>query len=194
MRLLSFLSLILLSPALPGIAPAYAETAVSAKANVRAVALDQLFIELRKAKSEVLAKDVAERIQQEWVQSGSATTDLLMQWSGEAMNRKDYAAALDFLDQAVTLKPDFAEGWNRRATVHYLMNNYSKSMADIEKTLALEPRHFGALAGMGAIFLDIGKKELALEAYKRALSVYPMMRDLQKQVGDLEEQIAGSKT
>ncbi len=180
-------------------APTLSETvpiAVAADAKPtlsKAAALDAMFAELRRAKNDQLANDIANRIKLEWNQSGSATIDLLMQWASEAMDRKDFPAALDFLDQVVVLKPDFAEGWNRRATLHFLTGNFSKSMVDIERTLALEPRHFGALAGMGMIFLDLGKKEPALSAYRRALEVYPQMRDIQKQVGDLEEQLAGSR-
>ncbi len=66
-------------------------------------------------------------------------------------------------------------------------------MADIERTLALEPRHFGALSGMGAIFMDIGKKEQALAAYRRVLEVYPQLRDVQQQVGILEDELTGSR-
>jgi tetratricopeptide (TPR) repeat protein len=192
------LSLLVL-PVFLAAAPILSETApiavaADAKPSLnKAAALDAMFAELRRAKNDQLANDIANRIKLEWNQSGSATIDLLMQWASEAMDRKDFPAALDFLDQVVVLKPDFAEGWNRRATLHFLTGNFSKSMVDIERTLALEPRHFGALAGMGMIFLDLGKKEPALSAYRRALEVYPQMRDIQKQVGDLEEQLAGSR-
>ncbi len=171
----------------------YANAGDVRQVSVKSAALDAMFAELRRAKNENLASDVADRIRAEWAQSGSATVDLLMQWASEAMEKKDFPAAFDFLDQALVLKPDFAEGWNRRATAHFLAGNYAKSMVDIERTLALEPRHFGALAGMGMIFIDLGKKELALSAFRKVLDVYPQMRDIQKQVGDLEEQLAGSR-
>jgi tetratricopeptide (TPR) repeat protein len=176
---------------LSGTQPAYSGD--SKQVSVKSAALDAMFVELRRAKNEKLAADVATRIKTEWNQSGSATIDLLMQWASEAMDKKDYPTALDFLDQAIVLKPDFAEGWNRRATVHFLAGNYSKSMTDIERTLALEPRHFGALSGMGMIFIDLGKKELALNAFRKVLEVYPQLRDIQMQVGNLEEQLAGSR-
>lgn len=159
-----------------------------------ATILNDLFISLRKAKTSQAASDIANDIRQEWTQSGSATIDLLLQWADAAVARKDLPAALDFLDQIIVLKPKFAEGWNRRATIHYMMNNYSKSMVDIQKTLELEPRHFGALAGMGVIFLDLKRKEQALQAYEKVLELYPLLRDVQSQVGILEEQLAGSRT
>ena len=197
MRLLLFSIAVLsalagIAPGMPSVANAADTSKISAKPD-KAAALDLMFVELRHAKNEALAADVAERIKNEWNQSGSATVDLLMQWASEAMDKKDFPTALDFLDQAIVLKPDFAEGWNRRATAHFLAGNYSKSMTDIERTLALEPRHFGALSGMGMIFLDLGKKELALSALRKALDVYPQLRDTQKQVGELEEQLAGSR-
>ena len=114
-----------------------------------------------------------------------------MQWSNEAVKTRKFAVALDFLDHVVTLAPEFAEGWNRRATLHFMMNNYAKSMADIQKTLELEPRHFGALAGMGMIMKNTGRKKLALEAYERVLDVYPMMRSAQQEVQELSEELAG---
>ena len=159
----------------------------------KAQKLDALFTGLKKAKSQAVAEGVAGRIWESWNDSGSASINLLMQWSQEAMDRQRFPVALDFLDQVVVLKPEYAEGWNRRATLHFMMNNYSKSMADIEKTLQLEPRHFGALAGMGHIFLALERKELALKAYERALEVYPMMRAVQKQVGEIADELSGSQ-
>ena len=106
--------------------------------------LDELFTELKRAGNEQAAERISVRIAEEWSRSGSATVDLLMQWAQEAMGREEYPAALDFLDQVVTLAPDYAEGWNRRATLHFAMDNYGKSMSDIARTLRLEPRHFGA--------------------------------------------------
>jgi tetratricopeptide (TPR) repeat protein len=159
----------------------------------RAQKLDALFVDLKKAKSQAVAEGVASRIWEAWNNSDSASINLLMQWSQQAMDKQKFPVALDFLDQVVVLKPSYAEGWNRRATLHFMMNNYSKSMADIEKTLQLEPRHFGALAGMGHIFLALERKELALKAYERALDVYPMMRAVQKQVGDITEALSGSQ-
>ena len=196
MRPLSFLLTIAFTACLtasPGVAPAQTSIAPNAPAVARPETLDDMFVELRKAKSVAAAGGVADRIKERWTRSDSATVDLLMQWAGEAMDRKEWAAAQDFLDQVVVLKPGFAEGWNRRATLHYLAGNLPKSMADIERTLSLEPRHFGALSGMAAIFMDIGKKEQALAAYRRVLEVYPQLREAQQQVGVLEDELTGSR-
>jgi tetratricopeptide (TPR) repeat protein len=153
--------------------------------------LDGLFSELKRERNEKAAERTAGKIWQEWFKSGSASVDLMMQWSSEAMEAKKFDVALDFLDQVVILKPTYAEGWNRRATVHFMMQNYGKSMADIERTLELEPRHFGAMSGMAEIMKSTGRKELALDAYQRVLEIYPMMRSAQNEVAELSEELAG---
>ena len=153
--------------------------------------LDKLFFDLKRARGEKIAEGIAAKIWEQWFQSGSASIDLMMQWSNEAVKAKNFAVAMDFLDQVVVMAPEFAEGWNRRATLHFMMNNYAKSMADIQKTLELEPRHFGALSGMGMILNNSGQKKLALEAYERVLDVYPMMRSAQQAVQDLSDELAG---
>jgi tetratricopeptide (TPR) repeat protein len=157
----------------------------------KAEALDKLFEELRRERKEIAAERIASRIRDNWLDSGSASIDAMMQWSQEAIESKKYGVALDFLDRVTVLQPDYSEGWNRRATVHFLMNNYRKSMADIDRTLRLEPRHFGALSGMGSILKQSGRKQLALDAYERALAIYPMMRSAQKEVAELSEELAG---
>ena len=153
--------------------------------------IDELFSELRRARNEAAAHRVANRIWREWFRSGSASIDLLMQRADQAMKARRFHAALDLLDQVVTIAPNYPEGWNRRATVHFMMNDYSKSMADIERTLRLEPRHFGALAGMAQILKNTGRKQMALDAYMRVLEVYPMMRNAQSEVGELADELAG---
>ncbi|HEV2900285.1 MAG TPA: hypothetical protein VGX71_21105 [Pseudaminobacter sp.] len=153
--------------------------------------LETLYGELKRQRNEKAAERIASRIFEEWNHSGSASIDLMMLWSQKAIEAEKFDVALDFLDQVVTLSPDFAEGWNRRATVHFMMRSFGKSMADIDRTLQLEPRHFGALAGMAQIMKERGSKELALEAYQRVLDIYPMMRSAQNEVATLSEELAG---
>jgi tetratricopeptide (TPR) repeat protein len=155
--------------------------------------LDGLFDEMKRAPNPAMADRIAQRIWSEWMDSGSDSINAMMQWAQRAMGARNFPAALDMLDQVVLLAPDFAEGWNRRATLHFMMENPAKSMADIERTLALEPRHFGALAGMAEILRASGDTELALKAYERALEVYPMMRNAQQAVGELADQLAGER-
>ncbi|MER9403490.1 hypothetical protein NKI36_05435 [Mesorhizobium caraganae] len=153
--------------------------------------LDQLFADLKRERNEKAAERIAGRIWGEWFQSGSASIDLMMQWSQKAMDDQKFDVALDFLDQVVTLQPKYAEGWNRRATVHYMMRNFGKSMSDIDQTLQLEPRHFGSLSGLAQIMAATGHKQSALEAWQKVLAIYPMMRSAQDQVATLSEELAG---
>ncbi|PBB26521.1 MULTISPECIES: hypothetical protein [unclassified Mesorhizobium] len=153
--------------------------------------LDKLFSDLKRERNEKAAERIAGNIWSEWFQSGSASVDLMMLWSQKAMDNQKFDVALDLLDQVVTLQPTYAEGWNRRATVHFMMKNYGKSMSDIDHTLQLEPRHFGALSGLAQIMALTGHKQSALEAWQKVLAIYPMMRSAQDQVATLSEELAG---
>jgi tetratricopeptide (TPR) repeat protein len=164
-----------------------------APAKSKAEQLDSLFQTLKTASSKEAAKAAEDGIWHLWLESGSDTTDLLMTWAMKAMEAKDYAAALDFLDRVVIMQPGFAEGWNKRATVYFLMDDYSKSIADIGKTLALEPRHFGALSGLGMIMREIGDDKRAIEAYQRALAVDPNLDGVQKALDELQAKAAGKQ-
>ena len=181
-----------LSPATAAEPVAAPEKQAAATAEARTEnRLDELFGQLKRERNEKAAERIASRIGEEWSHSGSASIDLMMTWSQTAMDGKKFDVALDFLDQVVTMEPTYAEGWNRRATVHFMMQNYAKSMADISHTLELEPRHFGALSGMGQIMKNTGRNELALEAWQRVLDIYPMMRSAQNEVATLSEELAG---
>ena len=167
----------------------------SAPASVRtASTLDTLFTELKRERDDKKAKRISERIWAKWRDSGSATANLLMQWAEKAITENKNGLALDLLDQVVVLIPDYAEGWNRRATLHYMMGNHGKSMADINRVLILEPRHFGAIAGMAAILSAAGNDELELRAWEQMLEIYPASRQAQERVGELADKIAGSRT
>ncbi|WP_349362731.1 MAG: tetratricopeptide repeat protein [Roseitalea porphyridii] len=156
--------------------------------------LDELFAELRRTPDPRRARTVANSIWTQWHRSGSASIDLMMNWSNKALQDRKYAMALDFLDQVVMRAPDFAEGWNRRATLHFTMNNYAKSMNDIQKALELEPRHFGALSGLATILEQTGNEQAALEAWQRTLEVYPAMQAAQEAVIRLTDELAGAPT
>ena len=179
----------LLMLALPAISAAEPVCQPSRQHASEAV-LDDLFSRLKRESNPRAAERLASRIGQAWLKSGSATVDLLIARSQEAVRQERYAAALDLLDRAIALEPGYAEGWNRRATLHFMMNRYDKSLADIACTLHLEPRHFGALAGMGTIYRNSGMKANALKTYLKVLEVYPANRNAQKAVGDLTEEMA----
>jgi tetratricopeptide (TPR) repeat protein len=156
--------------------------------------LDNLFLRLKKERSTEQARGIANEIREVLTQSGSATVDFLMESAARAMNDKRYGAALDFLDQVTLLKPDYVEGWNRRATLHYLLGNYPKAMSDSARVLALEPRHLGALAGIAGILQETGHEQQALNAWQSYLSYYPADREAQEQMFELMNKLAGQKT
>ncbi|MEX0852102.1 MAG: tetratricopeptide repeat protein [Bauldia sp.] len=137
--------------------------------------LGPLFEQLRTASEPAAAVSIEEQIWAIWLETADQAVDALMENGIDAMNRGDYRAALEVFDQVVTLAPDFAEGWNKRATVHYILNNLDRSLADIVATLNLEPRHFGALSGRGLVFVKLRDLERALSAFEEALEVSPQM-------------------
>ncbi len=137
------------------------------------VRLEGLFADLLDAPGPAEAQPIEGAIWSIWVQSNDGAVRALMQDGIEAMSRRDYSRALGKFEQMVAIAPDFAEGWNKRATVHYLMGNYEKSLDDVAKTLALEPRHFGALSGRGLIYVELEDERRALDAFEAALAIHP---------------------
>jgi tetratricopeptide (TPR) repeat protein len=126
-----------------------------------------------------------------WTQTNSDTTMLLMTRAKTAIEKKQPDVALKLLDKVVKLKPDYVEGWNRRATIYYLQNEYAKSMSDIREVLVREPRHFGALAGLGMIMQELGDDKRALDAFKKALEINPYLEKLPDMVKTLTEKVEG---
>jgi tetratricopeptide (TPR) repeat protein len=160
----------------------------------RAKALDAEFAALAAAKTAREAHGPERRILAALNHSGSDTVDLLMGWAGAALTAKNYAEALDLLDQVLILDPDYAEGYNRRATVYYALDDYTQSMRDIRFTLALEPRHFGALSGLAAILRELGDDTRAAEIYKRILAIHPTMEAPKTELEKLESTTKGAPT
>lgn len=169
--------------------PAAADKATPKAPETRAEKLDWLFVQLKAAANEPLAKRIASQINAIFLESGSDTIDLLMSRAMKAMADKDSALALDLLDQVVVLKPDYVEGWNKRATLHYMEDRYGPALADIEHVLALEPRHYGALSGLGMILGELNDKRRAIEAFKNVLALYPQLENAKKALADLEKDL-----
>ena len=124
-----------------------------------------------------------------WTRSGDAEVDGLMARATDEMQAGRYADAISLLDQIVKKKPEFAEGWNRRATVHYLAGDLQKSIADCDEVLKRNPGHFGALSGLGQIYLQLQDDAKALDAFRRALAVNPNMVGVEMYVRMLEERL-----
>src|SRR6201999_4026594 len=153
--------------------------------------LDFLFGALKAAPDEASAKHVESRIWAVWMQTPSDTAALLMMRAKAAMDAQKYDVALKLLDAVVKLRPDYVEAWNRRATVYYLQNDYQHSLEDIEQVLVREPRHFGALAGLGMIMQDLGDDKRALDAFRKALAVNPYLDKVPELVKTLTEKVEG---
>ncbi len=126
-----------------------------------------------------------------WLKSGSPTIDLLMQQVIRSMSRGEFSRTLKLLDHIIELAPKYSEGWNKRATVFYLIGNFQASLDDIERVLELEPRHFGALSGMGLVLQRLGDKKGALSAFRQALSVHPFLPTAKQAVKVLQEEVEG---
>jgi tetratricopeptide (TPR) repeat protein len=153
--------------------------------------IDFLFGALKAAPDEASAKHVESQIWALWLRTPSDTAALLMMRAKAAMDAQKYDVALKLLDAVVKLRPDYVEAWNRRATVYYLQNDYQRSLEDIEQVLVREPRHFGALAGLGMIMQDLGDDKRALDAFRKALAVNPYLDKLPEMVKTLTEKVEG---
>jgi tetratricopeptide (TPR) repeat protein len=153
--------------------------------------LDFLFEALKAAPDADSAKLVEGRIWALWLASGSDTTDLLMGRVKTAQDAKETKLAIQLLDAVVEMRPDYIEAWNRRATLHFANKDYGRSVADIRQVLAREPRHFGALTGLGVIMQELGEEKLALEAFRRALAVNPHLQKVPDFVKTLTEKVEG---
>ncbi len=162
-------------------------------ANQNDPRLGPLFDRLMEAPSAEEAADEEREIWRIWHESGSAGIDALMVRGLQAMGSRNLRDALAAFDEMVRQAPRFAEAWNKRATVNYLMGRLADSAADIERTLALEPRHFGALSGLGLVHLAQGEEEKALEAFDRALAVHPNLAGADTHIRALREKLRGRK-
>lgn len=142
--------------------------------------------------SESAAEALEQRILSAWLQSGSDTVDLLMQWSIKAMQEKNFPLALELLNEVVILKPDFAEGWNKRATVRYLRRDFRRSIADCQETLARNPNHFGAASGQGLCHMSLGEAREAAVYFRRALEIHPHLDAVRHNLALAETKGGGS--
>lgn len=153
--------------------------------------LDVLFEALRAAPDEDSARAVEARIWAIWMKTPSDTVALLMARARVAVEKKESDVALKLLDAIIKLRPDYVEAWNRRATLHYMGNDYVRAMEDIQEVLRREPRHFAALAGLGLILEETGDNKRALDAFRRALAINPHLEKVPEMVKTLTEKVEG---
>jgi tetratricopeptide (TPR) repeat protein len=153
--------------------------------------LADLFARLREAPDKDSAELVAEAIDKIWMRSGSDTVDLLMSRALQMLQDKNFDVAIDILDSVVEIAPTYPEGWNQRATVFFLKRDFRRSLDDLRHVLALEPRHFKALNGLGLIMQEIGDKEAALKAFRHVLKLYPQLGETRQLEKELTREVEG---
>jgi len=158
--------------------------------DMPAADLDTLMAELARPDQERWMR-IERQILREWGRSGSSVADYLFQRGQVALRGGQTEAAIDHFSAVIDHAPDFAEGWNARATAYYMANRLGQSMADIEQVLMRNPRHFGALAGMGAIFEQVGRLEDARAAYAAAHELHPHRATVREALARLEQELAG---
>ena len=155
--------------------------------------LDMLFDQLQMVDDPARARVLMDRIWTLWNVPDRKEVSAILDDGIQAMRLGDYAAALDAFDQVITSDPEFAEGWNKRATLYFVMGKFEQSVSDIRRTLALEPRHFGALAGLGMIYMELENYEGAIKAYEAALAVNPHLTDVQIGLEAARKRLAAQK-
>ncbi len=157
----------------------------------RPTTIDDLFDRLAKAQTEPEAEGITSLIERRFQRSGSDTADLLLSRAAEAFAKKDYPLAIELLDRVVTLQPNWAEAWYRRATVFYQIDDPVGAMADLHRALKIEPRHFNAWTGLGHIFMASDDKARALESYRRVLKLNPQLSTVKTLVDRLRYDVDG---
>jgi tetratricopeptide (TPR) repeat protein len=156
-----------------------------------ALNLDRLFDALKVAPDDESAKYVENRIWAMWIATDSDTTTLLMSRVKAAVDAKDLDLGIKLLTAVIDIRPDYIEAWNRRATIYYMKKDFDDALADIHEVLKREPRHFGALSGLGMIMQELGDDKHALEAFRRALAVHPRLEHIPDLVKQLSEKVEG---
>ena len=168
--------------------PAIPAVARLKPAQVRAEQLDKLFARLIKSKDASDAQRIEQSIWELWMTSDSPTADALLAQAMKASAANQTAAALTILDNLIAVHPDYAEAWNKRATVYFLIGRYEDSLKDIDKVLELEPRHFGALSGLGMIRRRQGDLAAARAAFTEALGYNPHMEGVKRALEEIDHE------
>ncbi len=169
--------------------PALAQQTGGTPGQTAPEVIDGLLGELHQAEDEAAAKVLEQAVWRAWMRSGSPTVDLLVQQAERAMEDNQHRIAISILSAAIELEPEFPEVWNRRATAYYLSRQYERSLADAERVLELEPRHFAALAGLGVLHKEMGNERAALQAFRRALAIHPHLSVARRAVKELELEV-----
>lgn len=175
------------------LAAAFALALVPAQADQTDKRLDELFAALAGATKPEIAQPIELEIWKIWIETSSPTTELLYTRSAGMIEAGDLDLALELMDTVILLNPGYAEGWNMRATLHALREEYPAAIADTQKALELEPRHFMALEGLGELLQGLGDDKGALRAYEAALKINPSLEQARQQVEILRRKIDGDR-
>ncbi len=159
--------------------------------SVRKPVLDELFERLAAAKDEEEADGIAGAIERVFQRSGSDTADLLMTRALSALHRKENKTAVDVLDKLVVIEPQWAEAWSQRATARFMDGDRAGAVEDLGHALSREPRHFGALSGLGSILYNMGFEKRALEVFRRALAIRPHQSEVKQMIDKLAPDVDG---
>jgi tetratricopeptide (TPR) repeat protein len=173
----------------------WSDPAFSANDNAASATLseemDDLFAQLQKADTAQQASQIHEQLMRQWATSSSPTVTLLYERAVKAMAIHQTGRAMDLLDTALLLDPNFFHGYNTRAALHFQKGELGKSLSDLAMVLRLEPRHYGALSGLGLIFLQMNEEEKASQAFEKALFYNPHIEGARQHLERLQSQQAG---
>lgn len=161
------------------------------KAANRKELLDELYGRLSNSGSEDEAKVVASAIEKLWLRSGSDTVDLLMARTAKLMQEEDFDLALEILNSVVEIAPNYPEGWTRRAAAHFVKKEFGESLQDLRHALALDPKHYKAIQGLGLLMQEMGEKKAALRAFRELLKIHPHLEEALQAVRELSREVEG---
>jgi tetratricopeptide (TPR) repeat protein len=178
----------------PGGPLAGGKLAMPSNSAERSKLLANLYAYLATAENSQQAQPIAQSIERLWLYTSSDTIALLMERAFRATTEKNLDLAIQLLDAVTSLAPDYAEGWNRRAYVHYLRNDVERMVGDLRRCLALEPNHYRALDGLAQVLRETGQKPAALKAYERLIEVHPNAPGAQDAIKELNRDVGGQRT
>jgi Flp pilus assembly protein TadD len=177
--------------ATPEAAPAASNAPPPSFASERARRLDELYSRLREAEGARQARAIEAQIGMLMAQSGSDTADLLMARAQQAMQQRQADLALSLLDSVIDMYPETVEAWSRRATLHFGRRELGRALTDIEHVLRLEPRHYGAMVGLGMMLQQLGEDKQALAAFKKAIEINPHIERVPQIIQRLQPKVDG---
>lgn len=157
----------------------------------QAAPVEELLDRLSAAEDESEARRLERIILRAWQNTDSPTINILFRRAGAALGEEDYTLAFELVEAIVILAPDFAEGWNMRATLYYRLGDHERALENLAQVLALEPRHFAALGGLGIILRDLGEKPAALSVMRRAREIHPYYGALERMIERLSLEVEG---